>query len=269
MNKNFAVFILSHSRASNIKTIKTLRNSGYTGRIFIVLDDEDVMKEDYIRIYGTKNVIVFSKEEWKKKTDTITNEKDYESPVYARNFISCFAKEKGYKYYMMLDDDITSFNIRYIKNGKLKSCKLKNADSYFFNITKFMETNKHISYIGTGNAGSYIGGAEGRFSKGIHIGDFSQSLLCSKQVEFKGIFNEDENMSMIESMVGNLCMVDLHVSHSSPKRKSNKGGLKKEYDSTNDYYINMFSVICCPSCCYIVLGKKRIKLESREGISIS
>lgn len=219
MNNNFAVFILSHERASNVKTLKTLKSSGYTGKIFIVIDNKDTMEEDYKRIYGKENVIVFSLEEWKNRTDTITNEKEYESPVYARNFISCFANDNGYKYYMMLDDDVKSFNIRYVKNGKLKSCKLRNADGYFLEIIKFMKTNKHICYVGTGNAGSYIGGAEGRFSKGIYIGDFSQSVLCRKKVEFKGIFNEDENMGMTEGQIGNLCMVDLNVSHSSPKRK--------------------------------------------------
>lgn len=259
------VFIISHGRAGNVKTLSALRRAGYTGKVVIVIDDEDKAGEEYIRIYGQSNVLVFSKEEWKEKTDTVTNEKDYNTPVYARNFVSWYATENKHKFYVMLDDDISSFCVRYVKGGKLKSSRLLNADKYFSLIVGFMKENKHILCVGTGNAGSYIGGAEGKFSKGLHIGDFSQSIVCRGRIEFKGVFNEDENMSVIEGMAGNLCVSELHVSHTSPKRKSNKGGLKEEYDCTNDYFINMFSVVCCPSCCGIVLGKNGIQLRVDRG----
>ena len=38
-HKNFAVFILSHGRAKNVKTLKTLEKSNYTGRIIIVCEN--------------------------------------------------------------------------------------------------------------------------------------------------------------------------------------------------------------------------------------
>lgn len=47
MNENFAVFILSHGRADNIKTIKTLKKQGYTGKIYIIIDDEDEQESLY------------------------------------------------------------------------------------------------------------------------------------------------------------------------------------------------------------------------------
>ena len=43
LNKNYAVFILSHGRPDNVITYQTLRKCGYTGRIFIIVDDEDKM----------------------------------------------------------------------------------------------------------------------------------------------------------------------------------------------------------------------------------
>lgn len=239
---DFAVFILSHNRAGNVATLLTLRKAGYTGKVFIVVDDEDTMLSEYKRIYG-EQTIVFCKEEWKMKTDTITNEKDFSSPVFARNFISWYATEKGYECYFMLDDDIKAFHIRYIKCGKLKSKPLKNADTYFSCLIKLLNTNKHIMCVGTGNGGSYIGGASGRYSKGLHIGDFSQVALFRGKREFKGAFNEDANISLLEGQKGNITIVDLNVSHSSPKRKSNSGGLKEDYDRTSDYYVNIL-VLC-------------------------
>jgi len=40
-NKDFAVFILSHGRPNDVITYKTIIKQGYTGKIFIILDNED------------------------------------------------------------------------------------------------------------------------------------------------------------------------------------------------------------------------------------
>lgn len=60
-HKSFVVFILTHGRASNVKTLKTLRKAGYTGKAVLVIDNEDEMEEDYKRIYGKDNVYVLIK----------------------------------------------------------------------------------------------------------------------------------------------------------------------------------------------------------------
>ena len=41
MKYNFAAFILTHGRPEHVYTYKTLRSQGYTGQIYIVIDDED------------------------------------------------------------------------------------------------------------------------------------------------------------------------------------------------------------------------------------
>lgn len=45
-HKSFAVFILSHGRANNIITIQALKKSNYTGKIYIIIDDEDEQEQD-------------------------------------------------------------------------------------------------------------------------------------------------------------------------------------------------------------------------------
>lgn len=56
---SFCIFILSHGRADNVVTIKTLKRCGYTGDVVIVCDDED----DQLAEYEAKfpRVEVFSK----------------------------------------------------------------------------------------------------------------------------------------------------------------------------------------------------------------
>ena len=67
--RNAAVFILTHGRAGRVITYKTLRNSGYTGPIFLVLDTGDEQISQYEAEFGAENCIVFSKADWKGKFD--------------------------------------------------------------------------------------------------------------------------------------------------------------------------------------------------------
>ena len=49
IDKNFAVFILTHGRPNNVKTYKTLKRFGYTGKIYIIIDNEDTSADDYYK----------------------------------------------------------------------------------------------------------------------------------------------------------------------------------------------------------------------------
>lgn len=41
MRDDFCVFILTHGRAGNVKTLKMLQKQGYTGKWYCVIDNED------------------------------------------------------------------------------------------------------------------------------------------------------------------------------------------------------------------------------------
>lgn len=75
MRDDFAVFILTHGRAKQQKTVKTLKRCGYTGRLYLIVDDEDKELDEYIRLYGS-DVITFSKREIEPCFDTMTNKKN-------------------------------------------------------------------------------------------------------------------------------------------------------------------------------------------------
>ena len=52
MRDDFAVFILSHGRPHNVKTCKTLVKQGYSGKWFLVLDNEDETINEYMDEFG-------------------------------------------------------------------------------------------------------------------------------------------------------------------------------------------------------------------------
>ena len=68
--KDFAIFILSHGRANDIKTVDTLKRGHYTGDWYVVIDDEDNDEDLYRQKFGDK-ITVYSPD----KTDSHAREK--------------------------------------------------------------------------------------------------------------------------------------------------------------------------------------------------
>ena len=104
-NKDFVIFILSHGRPDNVLTFKTLKNCGFTGDIFFVVDNEDNSVDEYRKNFGTDRVIVFNK---KKEADRIDEGNNFDNRkviVHARNACFKIAKNLGIKYFLQLDDD--------------------------------------------------------------------------------------------------------------------------------------------------------------------
>ena len=83
---NFAVFILSHGRADRVDTYKTLQRAGYTGRLYIVIDNEDKQAARYYENFGDK-VIMFDKAAEAEKTDCGDNFPERNTVLFARNAV--------------------------------------------------------------------------------------------------------------------------------------------------------------------------------------
>jgi len=108
---DFCVFILTHGRPDNIPTIRSLERCGYTGKVYIVIDDEDKTSQQYYDNYGDK-VLMFSKIEILKTFDQGDNSDDRRSIVYARNACFDLAKKVGVTYFIQQDDDYIDFAYR-------------------------------------------------------------------------------------------------------------------------------------------------------------
>lgn len=53
MRDDFAVFILTHGRADKVVTLKRVLQAGnYTGKWYMVIDNEDDQADAYIKKYG-------------------------------------------------------------------------------------------------------------------------------------------------------------------------------------------------------------------------
>ena len=136
---DFAVFILTHGRADNVCTMKALERGGYTGKWYMIIDDEDDQADLYKENFGEDHVIVFDKQAAYDRTDTMDNFNDHRAIIYARNESFRIAKELGLKYFLMLDDDYSSIDFRYAEGKTLKAKAVPDFDSVFEEMLNFLD----------------------------------------------------------------------------------------------------------------------------------
>lgn len=220
------VFIVSHNRPS-VPTYKMLRSSGYTGKIYIVLDNLDTS----IKEYDFEDILVFNKEEWYNKTKTFYKQKIMSTPVYARNFVFNKAKELGLNYYICADDDLTGVIIRYPMGDSLKSRRIDNLDKIFNFMVEYLESTPLLSTLSFSGPRCYIGGLYGAYKNKLTPNYYQLTVhKTNSSTEFIGEYNEDMNYVIDNLLVGrlNYSLVDLQVV--SPERSSNSGGIAYQED---------------------------------------
>ena len=249
MRTDFAVFILSHGRSNNVITYKTLIHSGYTGKIYIIIDDEDETIEDYKRMYGDK-VIVFNKEHYYTNVDNGDNFENYRSTTHVRNAIFDEANKLGLKSFLMLDDDYTRFNIKF--NGKLEYVEIninKSMDKFIDTILTFLnETN--IKSICLAQGGDFMGGAKGAFGEKIMMKRKAMnSFFCLVDRPFKFIsrLNEDVNTYMTLGNRGDIFFTTNLLELKQKQTQSSKGGMTEAYLEGGTYIKSLYTVMYGPS----------------------
>lgn len=246
MRDDFAVFILTHGRASSQKTLRTIQKCGYTGKIYLIVDDEDEQQDEYIRLYGDK-VKRFSKRKIENRFDTMTNRKEYRAVVYARNAAYQIANNLGIRWIFMCDDDITSFRYRILRGNKLKGVTIQDIDSLFELMAGIMEAGR-LAIFGFSQAGAFIGGANQMYLSG-HQRKIAQAFMldASNPIEFRGMFFEDLVVALDAGVQGRVAMSTMFVSIQSPQMRSNNGGMQDLYKENSTYTHCFYTVMAYPN----------------------
>ncbi len=145
MRDDFCAFILTHGRPDKVLTYRTLRRAGYTGKIFIVVDDEDKTRHQYMAEFG-EQVLVFSKADIASRFDEADNFGDRRSIFYARNACFDLAKLVGCKYFIQLDDDYHEFQFRVDRNYDQAYFPIRKLDAILSEMLAYYEsiTESHL-----------------------------------------------------------------------------------------------------------------------------
>jgi ligand-binding sensor protein len=259
---DFVVFILSHGRADNVYTLKTLRKHGYTGKVIIVIDNEDKTADEYYKSF--EDVEIFNKKEIAKTFDEYDNFEDRRAIIYARNACFEIAKKLGYKYFIQMDDDYTYFEYRIYNESKQKPQKIKNLDSVILALLDFYKSTPFAT-ISMAQGGDFIGGKHNNMAKKPTIyRKCMNSFICSidKPFQFVGRINEDVNTYTKKQSVGLLMGTIPMIALGQKTTQKNKGGMSDLYLDSGTYVKSFYSVIGMPSSVHIQpMGDKHMRLH--------
>lgn len=263
LRNDFCVFILTHGRADRVYTYKTIRNEGYTGPIYLVIDNEDDQESEYIRRYGQDNVIIFDKSARAEVTDVADIVHDHRSVIYARNECFDIAERLGFRYFLELDDDYTDFQYRYAREEKLKIKSAKNLDDLFEYMLQFLDDTGAVT-VAFAQGGDMIGGVKaGNFRKGL-LRKVMNTFFCDVQKPFKfvGRINEDVNTYVLLGSQGKLMFTYTPVMITQKQTQSNAGGWTEVYLERGTYVKSFYSVIVNPAAVKIAeMGDKHKRIH--------
>lgn len=248
----FCVFILSNGRASRVKTVKTLRDQGYTGKIFIIIDDLDPQRDEYLSIFGD-SLIIFDKKKYAATTDCITNENKLNCVVFARNACWDIARDLGIVGFLVLDDDYNEFEYRRLASFKNEvRITTKDLDFVFAAFFEYLISTPKIDCLTFFQNGDFLGGDENTSTRGPRR-KIMNSFFCltERPFCFMGKMNEDVNCYLVNGAIGRVFFSFPLMSLRQTATQSNPGGMTDVYLENGTYVKSFYSVICAPSACHV------------------
>lgn len=269
MRDDFAVFVLSHGRPDRVVTVDSLTRSGYTGRVYIVIDDEDPSGDEYRRRF--ENVLVFSKEEIAATFDVGDLEPDRRTIVYARNACWRLARDVGVRFFAEFDDDYGSFLYRVIGlyDGSplpvLRGWTIENLDGIFEAMIRFVERTPTAS-LAMSQGGDWLGGTASSMAPAQLKRKAMNSFVCDveKPFQFVGRINEDVNTYVALGRTGRLFFTYSGLQLNQLATQGNEGGMTDVYLQSGTYVKSFFTVMYAPSCVQIrSMGRTDRRLHHR------
>ena len=245
---DFAVLILTHGRANRVITVDTLRRCGYTGDIYIVIDDMDSDEDEYKKRYGDK-VIMFNKRAEAERSDVMDMDDDMRIVLYARNSCHRIAKELGLTYFLELDDDYNEFRFRKeVEEGILTSTHMSHLDMVFDAFIDFLEKSGAVT-VAFAQSGDFIGGTGSNVWRKQLARKAMNAFFCKtdRPFQFYGRINEDVNAYTLLGSRGKLFFTVARATLNQTTTQQNDKGLTDVYLKYGTYVKSFYTVMGMPS----------------------
>jgi hypothetical protein len=259
--KDFVALILTHARADRVKTYDVLRNYGYTGPIRLVVDDQDPQLEEYRKRFPKEELVVFSKPEAAKLTDTMENRGGLRGVVYARNAAFDIARQEGFTYFIALDDDYSNVTYRFDRALRYHPKTVRNLDAAFSSLLRFFVVSGAAS-IAIAQGGDFIGGENNKklAQRLVALRKAMNTFICSteRRFDFMGRINEDTNAYVHHGSKGLLFFTLNQLSITQTQTQQNPGGLTELYLDSGTYVKSFYTVMLHPSSVTVRILRDRI-----------
>lgn len=251
MREDFCVFIISYNRPDNVPTIDTIEKHGYTGDWYIVVDHEGD-RESYTEEYGDDRVIYLDKDDALPELDRGDNFNHRNCNAYARQQMWDLADELGYDYFLVLDDDYTTFEFRFGGNYKygLRD-RVQDLDRIIDASIGYLD-GSGLDALCMSQGGDWIGGESAHIADGGVVSTKRKamnSFLCKtdRPFDFRGTINEDVNTYVRAAQLGKIFLTYNIVSLEQERTQQEDGGLTDIYESEGTYVKSFYTILYSPS----------------------
>ena len=230
LNKEkFAMFILTHGRPHDVITMQALKDSNYTGKTYIIIDNEDKQGDEYRKVFGKEMVIEFDKAAIGKTFDIADTRTDRRATVYARNASFQIAKDLGLDYHMQLDDDYTAIFFRLVEENKLRKKDTTSLNQIMEAMIDFLEDTGATSFA-MSQGGDHIGGIEGVVTRPLLRKCMNTWLLRTEPpLEFVGRMNDDVNTYVVNGARGHMFFTTTALQTNVQTTQKVAGGMTEMY----------------------------------------
>lgn len=254
MRKDFCIFILTNGRPDRVFTYNCLERAGYSGKVFIVIDDEDKTADAYRARFGDK-VLQFCKADIAKQVDTGDNFDGRASTIYPRAAFWDLAKQNGCKYFLQLDDDYTAFQYYFDSNGNhLYRLAKKTLEQMIETMLDYFISIPAVT-LAMAQGGDFIGGAnEGEKPRLCRLRRKAMNVLfcsCDRPWNMFGRRNEDVNAYVCGNLRGQLFLTTMQAKITQVQTQKNKGIITDAYLESGTYIKSFYTVMYAPSCVQI------------------
>ena len=251
---DFCAFILTHGRPDRIYTYDTLKRHGYTGKIYIVIDDEDETESEYKKRFGG-SVLQFCKREIAQQIDEGDNFNDRRAIIYARNACWDLAERVGVKYFIQLDDDYTIFTHTMDNKGNYLTKRpwIRNLDKIFDELVLYLKNTPALT-VAMAQGGDFIGGQTSSVFRKKLARKAMNTFVCSagKEFLFYGRINEDVNTYTLSGFKGEIFLTVARLRMEQKQTQSNAGGMTDFYNESGTYIKSFYTIMFAPSCSRVV-----------------
>ena len=244
----FAIFILTHGRPDSVETIAALQKHGYSGKIYLITDNEDKTLDQYKKRFGDQTITV----DLTKIANTFDigdSLQHHDSVIYKRNASWQIAEQLGLNYFMQFDDDYIAFDYRYHEGNSLRATAIKSLDKIIDAMIDFLEAS-NATTIAMAQGGDFLGGALGTGGQTPLMRKAMNSWLfrTSRPLKFVGRMNDDVNTYVVYGTRGELIFTPTSLSVIPMPTQTEAGGMTDLYLQSGTYMKSFYTVMMCPSC---------------------
>lgn len=246
---DFACFILTHGRPDKVITYRQLKKQGYTGRIYLLVDNEDKTLEGYRQKFG-EEVIVFDKADIASRYDEGDNFNDRRAVFYARNACHEIARSLGLAFYLQLDDDYSLFVHKFTSHLAYQERPIKSLDKVFAAVLDYFQSIPATT-MALGQNGDFFGGKNSNYAHTLRIKRKAMNtFFCStaRPFSFVGRVNEDVNTYVSLGNRGELIFSIFSAAIIQESTQQSSGGMTELYLSQGTYVKSFYTVMYAPSC---------------------